>query len=164
MESRSEENHNHRAYPDLTSGVQNYPHTGIEIYPSPDFVKLALAAELSERPGEVYRYNNKSLNLVAGIFQHVTGKRMDSYIGERLFKPLGILDYRWSLDPSGNPHMMSGCQIKPHDFVKLGMLVANEGKFDGSQIIDKAISTGCRAISVCRSLMQRSCRDDHQNN
>lgn len=122
----------------MTSGIQNVPNAGKEIYPSPDFVQLALAAELSTPPGEAFSYNNKSLNLMAGLIQKITGKRMDVYIEERLFKPLGITDYRWTLDDAGNPHVMSGCQIKPIDFIKIGLLLLNEGNYMGQQVISKS--------------------------
>lgn len=121
----------------MTSGMQNNPNASVEIYPSPDFVQLALAAELSKKPGEVWQYNNKSLNLMAGVIQKITGKRMDEYIGERLFKNLQITDYSWTLDQKGNPHVMSGCQIKPKDMIKLGLLVANKGKYNNNQIISE---------------------------
>lgn len=121
----------------MTSGIQNVPNAGMEIYPSDDFVQLALAAELTTRPGEVFSYNNKSLNLMAGLIEKATGKRMDEYIGERLFKPLGITDYSWTLDKAGNPHVMSGCQIKPMDLAKIGLLLLNEGSYQGQQIISK---------------------------
>lgn len=119
----------------MTSGMQNEPNASVEIYPSNDFVQLALAAELSKKPGESWEYNNKSLNLMAGVIQKITGKRMDEYIGERLFKPLQITDYSWTLDNKGNPHVMSGCQIKPDDLVKLGILLLNRGKYNNDQII-----------------------------
>lgn len=122
----------------MTSGMQNNPNATVEIYPSPDFVQLALAAELSSKPGELWSYNNKSLNLMAGIIKKITGKRMDEYIGERLFKPLGIIDYTWSLDSAGNPHVMSGCQIRPADFIKLGLLLLNKGTWQGKRIIAEA--------------------------
>lgn len=119
----------------MTSGLQNNPNASIEIYPSPDFVQLALTAELSSKPGEIWAYNNKSLNLMAGVIKKITGKRMDIYIGERLFRPLGITDFSWSLDSVGNPHVMSGCQIKPMDFVKIGLLLLNNGKFNNQVVI-----------------------------
>lgn len=119
----------------MTSGMQNNPNASVEIYPSNDFVQLALTAELSKKPGESWEYNNKSLNLMAGVIQKITGKRMDDYIGERLFKPLQISDYSWTLDNTGNPHVMSGCQIKPKDLVKLGLLLLNKGNYNNSTII-----------------------------
>lgn len=119
----------------MTSGLQNVPDASKEIYPSKDFVQLALCAELSDAPGEVFSYNNKSLNLLAGLIKKITGKRMDKYISERLFEPLGIKDYNWSLDSVGNPHVMAGCQIVPADFAKIGLLLLNKGLFNGQQII-----------------------------
>jgi len=121
----------------MTSGMQNVPNTEVEIYPSHDFVQLALCGELDNAPGEKWSYNNKSLNLMAGVIKQVTGKRMDQYIGERLFKPLGITDFTWSLDSAGNPHVMSGCQIRPADFIKLGLLVANGGQYNNKQVLSK---------------------------
>lgn len=119
----------------MTSGIQNVPDAGVEIYPSPDFIKLGLAAELSNMPGQKWEYNNKSLNIMAGVIKMVTGKKMDEYIGERLFKPLGIKDFGWAMDRAGNPTTMSGCQLKPADFVKIGLLVINKGFYNGKQVI-----------------------------
>lgn len=119
----------------MTSGMQNNPNASVEIYSSDDFVQLALTSELSKRPGEAFEYNNKSLNLMAGVIRKITGKRMDDYIGERLFKPLEIIDYSWTLDNAGNPHVMSGCQIKPKDLIKLGMLLLNNGYYNNHQVI-----------------------------
>lgn len=121
----------------MTSGLQNNPNATVEIYPSKNFVQLALCAELTDKPGDKFNYNNKSLNLMSGIIKQITGKRMDIYIGERLFKPLGITNFSWTLDDAGNPHVMSGCQIQPSDFIKLGSLLYNKGKYNGRQIISE---------------------------
>lgn len=119
----------------MTSGIQNNLNATVEIYPSLDFVQLALAAELSSKPGEKWEYNNKALNLLAGIVKKVSGKRMDVYINNRLFKPLGIKNYGWTLDNAGNPNVMSGCQLKPADFIKMGLLLLNKGNYNGVQVI-----------------------------
>ncbi|MBI3580055.1 MAG: beta-lactamase family protein [Ignavibacteriales bacterium] len=118
-----------------TSGMQNVPNTGVEIYPSPDFVQLALAAELKDKPGTQFEYNNKALNLISGVIKKATNKRMDIYIGERLFKPLGISDFTWTLDSAGNPHAMAGCQLRPADLLKLGILILQNGSWEGTQVI-----------------------------
>jgi CubicO group peptidase (beta-lactamase class C family) len=52
---------------DHTSGLQDHPTTNLEIYPSPDFVKLALAAELENEPGTRFKYSNKAVNLLTGV-------------------------------------------------------------------------------------------------
>ena len=50
----------------------------------PDFVQLALAVELSDVPGKVFPYNNKAVNLPAGVVQKASGRRMDELIREHL--------------------------------------------------------------------------------
>jgi CubicO group peptidase (beta-lactamase class C family) len=118
-----------------TSGLQNVPRADIEIYPSPDFVQLALAAELSYEPGTAFSYNNKAVNLLAGIIQRASGQRMDLYIKEALFLPLGITDFSWTLDRAENPHVMAGLQIFPADLAKIGQLVLNRGRWNGHTLI-----------------------------
>ncbi len=118
-----------------TSGLQNYPQADKEIYPSPDFVQLALTAELTDEPGTAFSYNNKAVNLLAGVVQKASGKRMDLYIRDEIFTPLGITDYSWSLDKAGNPHAMAGLQILPADFARIGQLVLNKGNWADQRII-----------------------------
>jgi CubicO group peptidase (beta-lactamase class C family) len=118
-----------------TSGLQNEPNTNVEIYPSPDFVQLALSAELEDTPGRAFRYNNKALNLLAGVVQKASGKRLDAFLQERLFAPLGIVTATWTLDQAGNPHGMSGLQIEPRDLAKLGQLMLNNGQWNGKQLL-----------------------------
>lgn len=123
-----------------TSGLQNVPRADEEIYPSPDFVQLALAAELQDDPGTVFSYNNKAVNLLAGIVHKASGKRMDLYIADEIFAPLGIKDFSWTLDKAGNPHAMAGLQILPADLAKIGQLVLNKGRWGNRQIISESWS------------------------
>jgi len=120
-----------------TSGLQNFPSTSKEIYPSPDFVQLALSAEVVNIPGSYFSYNNKAVNLIAGVVRKASGQRMDIYLKEKLFAPLGITDFDWTLDRAGNPHGMSGFQAYPKDFLKLGQLWLQQGLWEGQQIISK---------------------------
>ncbi len=124
------------------SGLQSARRT-TAIYRSPNFVQLALCAELTDKPGSKWRYNNKGCNLLPGIVQKISGQRMDKLIGERIFKPLGISDWSWSLDKSGNPHGMSGLQIRPEDLVKIGQLMMDGGQWKGQQILPKEFVSRC---------------------
>jgi CubicO group peptidase (beta-lactamase class C family) len=128
-----------------TSGLQNVRHTGEEIYPAPDFVQLALSAELDSEPGEKFSYNNKAVNLLAGVVERCSGQPLDEYLRDHLFNELGIDRYGWTRDRSGNPHAMSGLQIAPKDLLKIGRLVLNRGSWEGRQVLssewlDEALS------------------------
>lgn len=122
-----------------TSGLQNLPNAGAEIYPSPDFVKLALAAELDHAPGSRYAYNNKATNLVAGLFPVLTGRDAAEYMAEELFAPLGIEHFDWSRDTAGNPTGMAGLQLHPADLALLGQLVLDQGRAGELELIEPAI-------------------------
>lgn len=65
-----------------TSGLQNVPMTTVEIQPSPDYVQLALAAELVADPGLMYSYNNKAVNLLAGIVERADGRKLEEFARE----------------------------------------------------------------------------------
>jgi len=120
-----------------TSGLQNVASTPVEINPSPDFVQLALAAELSDEPGSKFLYNNKAVNLLAGVVQRASGMRMDKYLAKEIFEPLGMTEVGWTLDRSGNPHGMSGLQIRAIDLAKIGQMMLDEGSWKGKQILSK---------------------------
>ena len=119
------------------SGLQSFPTTE-EIYRQRDFVQLALAAELTEDPGVQFRYNNKAINLLPAIVKKIAGKTIDVFLGEELFQPMGITDFSWSKDRVGNPHGMSGLQIRPLDLAKLGRLMLNNGKWEGKQLLSES--------------------------
>jgi CubicO group peptidase (beta-lactamase class C family) len=123
---------------DHTSGLQNERRADIEIYPSPDFIKLALAAELSEDPGTAFRYNNKAVNLLAAIVKIVSGKPLDQYARDELFAPMGITDVHWASDPAGTPQVMAGLEIRAQDLARLGQMMLDGGTWHGKQILSAA--------------------------
>lgn len=120
-----------------TSGLQNVSNAGVEIYPSPNALQLALAAELTSDPGADFSYNNKAVNLLAGIFQKAAGKRMDHYFRDEFFKPLQITDYKWYLDKSETPHAMAGLELSAKDFAKFGQLVLQKGIWNDKRLVSE---------------------------
>ena len=120
-----------------TSGLQDLPATTEEIYPSPDCVQLALCAELSHDPGTHFFYSNKAVNLIAGIVERASGRKLDEFTAEEIFAPLGISDFYWMKDKAGNPYVMAGLSLFPEDLAKLGKLVLDRGRWQGEQVIDE---------------------------
>lgn len=118
-----------------TSGLQNVPMAPQEIYPSPDFVQLALCAELDHPPGTHFAYNNKAANLICGVLERATGQKADDFARAELFAPLGIDDLSWVRDAAGNPYGMSGLSLRPRDLARLGQLALDAGEVDGQPLI-----------------------------
>lgn len=61
---------------------------------------------------------------VFGVVKVASGKPLDSLLEERLSRPLGIEQWDWLYDHSGNPHAMSGLRVHPLDFAKVGVMLA----------------------------------------
>ena len=120
-----------------TSGLQNVANAGEEVEVAADIVQLALCAELEEIPGVKYSYNNKSSNLLSGIIEKTSGLKVDKFLSKYLFDDLQITDFTWRKDEKGNPYGMAGLIIYPEDFAKIGLLILNEGKWNGKQLIGR---------------------------
>lgn len=106
-----------------------------EIYASSDFVKYALEAELVSEPGTTFVYNNRAVNLIAEVVRQVSGARMDNYAAAELFGPMGIEQWHWMLDESGNPHCMAGLRLSVADLATMGQLMAQNGTWNGQQLL-----------------------------
>jgi CubicO group peptidase (beta-lactamase class C family) len=54
--------------------------------------------ELNFKPGDEYLYNNTAFTLLGVIVQRVSGKTLNEFSQERLFKPLGMIRTQWRDD------------------------------------------------------------------
>ena len=120
-----------------TSGMQNVANAGLEVESSKDIVKLAIESELSDEPGTRFHYNNKAVNLLVGIVERASGKRIDVFMRDEFFNRMGIKDFAWARDPAGNPYAHFGLQLSAVDFAKFGELVLNRGKWNGKQLVSE---------------------------
>ncbi len=71
------------------------------------------------------------------ILEKATGRNVATYCEQKLWKPLGM-EYpaSWSLDSKGGfEKMESGFNARSIDYVKLGNLFPNEGRWNGKQIV-----------------------------
>ncbi|MBN1996700.1 serine hydrolase [candidate division KSB1 bacterium] len=93
-----------------------------------------LGLPLEALPGEKFRYSNDCSNLLGGIIYSITGEFADSYSKKVLFGPLGISHSEWEI-VNGIPYCHSGMKMLPRDMAKIGLLVLNNGKWRGRQIV-----------------------------
>lgn len=103
---------------------------------APDAIAMALASDLTHPVGKYHVYNNKAVNLLAGIAKKADGRPLDQIVAEEIFQPLGISDFFWRKDQTGNPYCMAFLEMLPHDLAKVGLLVWQKGQWGGRQLID----------------------------
>lgn len=121
-----------------TSGMQDYLSPNVEILQSPDVVKLALSAELSNAPSASFFNGNKAINLLPDIVKKITKKTIYNYLSRNLFKNLGIKQSKWDLDKSGNILGYTGLQLFPEDLANIGQFVLQRGEWKNKQLISNS--------------------------
>jgi len=119
-----------------TSGLVPAPGSG-KIGTNPDLVAGAIECRVAKPPGTAFAYNNLAVNLAAGILERATGRKADQFARERLFGPLGIVEFGWRRDMAGNPFGMSGCYLHARDLARVGQLVLQRGVWEGKRLVSE---------------------------
>jgi CubicO group peptidase (beta-lactamase class C family) len=90
------------------------------------------------RPGTNFVYTSAATYMLSAIVTRTTGQSVADYLEPRLFAPLGIEGYQWPAGPEGISPGANGLSWKTADSVKLGILHARGGLWQGRQILPKA--------------------------
>lgn len=114
-------------------------HFGCEdpMYDSHDWVSYALRLPMAYEPGEHWAYNSPSLVLAGEIVARVENCRLADFARKHLFGPLGIEDFNWALSPRGRAWIGGGARARPRDMLKLGLLMLNEGVWQGRRVLSR---------------------------
>ena len=131
---------------DMRSGVksnENY------INPFSDVLKLGFAKNIKSKtlavkygnaPGK-FEYRSVNTQLLAIILENATGEKVQDYLIEKLWLPLGM-EYpaSWNIDDEKHKTVRAFCCINAaaRDFAKFGRLFLQKGKWGNNQIISNA--------------------------
>lgn len=89
------------------------------------------------KPGEQFRYINENIYMLSACIKKVTGMNVRDFLQPRLFEPLDI-DYPfWESDRNGIEAGGWGLYLKTEDIAKIMLCFAQDGVFEGKQIIPK---------------------------
>lgn len=97
--------------------------------------------------GEDFVYSNAGLFILSSLISKFSGIDLDNFVQELLFTPLGIHDVKW--DRFG--HTVAGCTglwMSNVDLHRVGLLLLNDGVFDGIQIVPSAFIAEMRTPQV----------------
>jgi len=104
---------------------------------SKDWVKYALAVPMKTKPGQVWSYTSIDPMILGGVIRKATHMSVKQFADKYLFRPLGITNYKWTVDPSGNGMTAGSFFIRSLDMMKIGQLVKDKGLWTGKQIVSK---------------------------
>ncbi len=99
-----------------------------------DRVKFVLGLDVIDEPGVVFSYNNEAVQLLAAIVEKAASMPLDQYVEQHFFAPLGITQWSWEKDASGQTQAYYGLSLTARDLAKIGHLMLNGGSYDGRQI------------------------------
>jgi CubicO group peptidase (beta-lactamase class C family) len=130
---------------DMSSGVKNS-----ENYSNPfsDVLKLGFTKNIRkktlrlkiERAPGVNDYKSVNTQLLSLIVEKATGKKIQAYMREKLWQPLGMeSDATWNVDSKRRKEVRAFCCLNAtaRDFAKLGRLFLHNGNWRGQQIVSQ---------------------------
>ena len=109
--------------------------TTYQLEKSADWIAFTLGQPLDSDPGTKWAYNSGGSQLMSGIIRKATGKFVDAYAEETLFRPLGIKAFHWKKTPTGHPDTEGGLYLSAEDLAKIGYLYLRGGEWDGARIL-----------------------------
>ena len=104
---------------------------------SDNWIKYVLNKKVVEPPGLRYNYSGGLNILLGGVIKNTSGLYADRFADKYLFGPLDIDNYAWHRHSDGTINTQGGLSLTPRDMAKIGLLLLNNGKWKGRQIISK---------------------------
>ncbi len=126
-----------------------YPAEG---YYGSDVLAACNRYEMNEAPGQTFRYLSGNSALLGICIAKATGKTLSQYLSDRLWKDLECRQAAWwSLDKKDGQEKGFCCiNSNATDFVRIGMLYLNYGKWKGKQIVDSDYVANSIIPSDCK--------------
>lgn len=100
-----------------------------------DRYRYVLSRPVVAEPGTTWTYSGGATAVLGHLISRGTGKSLREYANEKLFQPLSITDIEWVNGSNGKESAASGLRMKPRDLARIGLLILNQGRWNGVQLI-----------------------------
>lgn len=104
---------------------------------SADWFQYVLSRPMREDPGTRWDYNSGASMLLGKLIGIASGKRVDQWTEEKLFKPIGIKEFYWKITPDKECDTEGGLYLSAHDLARIGYLMLRKGKWGDRQIVSE---------------------------
>ena len=95
---------------------------------------LQHSAPIPESPRE-FKYQGSDPSMTMQVLQAVVPGSAKKFIESELLGKMGVTNFAWQDDVSGYPKAAAGSGVCSRDMIKWGVLILNEGKWNGEQLI-----------------------------
>lgn len=106
-----------------------------DLFKHPDWAGYILNVASVSEPGARFQYCAYDYYLLAEILYRVTGMSPEAYAKKFLFDDMKIQQYYWEKNEKGVNYGWGDLALQPHDLAKFGVLLLEEGKCNGKQLV-----------------------------
>jgi CubicO group peptidase (beta-lactamase class C family) len=101
----------------------------------PDWVRYTLDLPMAHEPGEHVAYCSASPNLAGGVLARASGSWLPDLYQRYFARPMQMDLYHMNLMPNGEAYGGGGLYIKGRDFLKLGQIFLDGGKWKNRKLL-----------------------------
>jgi CubicO group peptidase (beta-lactamase class C family) len=102
-------------------------------------IQEILNPDLYFTPGTDFKYSSYSTTLLSAIINRTTGQKTSEFAEDNLLDPIGISreDWYWEENSEGYNYGGFGLWFTPQAMSKIGLLMLNNGNWNGTQVISE---------------------------
>ena len=128
------------------SGLEAAPAMGMTILGNKDLclaycgdvVRAALAFDHAMAPGQRFEVAQENMQLLSIVIERAMGMPFQTLMSQRVWKAIGAADATFQFDrPGGVARTMCCMRATARDYARLGVLVAQDGVWEGRQVLPK---------------------------
>jgi CubicO group peptidase (beta-lactamase class C family) len=101
-----------------------------------EWLSYLLTIPVANEPGKKWVYADINAVLIGAIIEEKSGMSLREYARQKVFAPLEIKEFYWYTNAANQTGAAGNLYISTLDFAKLGVLVANKGKWGTKQVAD----------------------------
>lgn len=104
-----------------------------------DVVRAALAYDYVNTPGTKFEVAQENMQLLALVIERATGTPIQQLLSHHIWQPIGASNATFQFDrPGGTARTMCCMRATARDWTRLGVLVANDGRWRGKQVVPQS--------------------------
>jgi CubicO group peptidase (beta-lactamase class C family) len=102
-------------------------------------------------PDTKFAYASAETQVLGAVVVAATGRSLADYAGEKLWRPLGAeADASWIVDRAGLEAAYCCFQAAARDWLRLGLMLANDGAWNGRQIVPREWIVAATSVDPAR--------------
>ncbi|WP_185994470.1 serine hydrolase domain-containing protein [Nocardioides campestrisoli] len=99
--------------------------------------RFGIRLDQQHRPGTTWAYNNSAIQVLEAVLEKATKRPVADFAQATLFGPLRMRNTSIETDVVGNPMLFGGMRSTCPDLARLGVMLADQGRYDGRRIVSR---------------------------